>query len=340
MATKEPHLVSKAVLKSFCDTDGLLVACSLRSRSASRGCRKIGRDGVGYVDDLHPGDPDAFEAFWRRIEDDLPAALEAAMSHTITSQPELQDLLRDCLAMHLARSWTLKALHAWLETTHLEQLRSVLLLPIPEVRTFLDLWYGARHNGMTLSAREIMADEFVERIRQLSSASPFVPGRFVERFLMAKAAIDARPIVVGTPGRGRFLIGDAPAQPYRRGHRGVGFRPPGGPSWSTAETFIMPIGPGHLLYLGALTGYQELDGDLVDYVNGVEVLTAQRHVMWHPESDFVVTLRAIREDPTAIRRIPAPPLPRTGTRGPARRRRRPPTGPSGTRASPDATTRR
>jgi hypothetical protein len=66
---------------------------------------------IGYVPDYVIYEPDAVEAVWRVVEDQLPAAFAAVDDGTIFSNARLVAVLTDALALHSARSKAYKNVH-------------------------------------------------------------------------------------------------------------------------------------------------------------------------------------------------------------------------------------
>jgi hypothetical protein len=105
-ATKKHHLVSRVILRQFCGPRTLLQAFDIRSGKV----KPLGPGGVCWIPNLRPADPNAFEVQWRHVEDQMPQAFAALERGDSLDEP-LCDLLRRCLAVHLARSLTAWYLH-------------------------------------------------------------------------------------------------------------------------------------------------------------------------------------------------------------------------------------
>src|SRR5664280_245607 len=101
------HLVSRVILRRFCDPRNLMTRCSVDYMSL----KTVGPDGMARSSRLHPVDPGLFESRWKAVEDSMPHVLEAIDRGTILADAALLDVLRECLAIHLARSNVLLRVH-------------------------------------------------------------------------------------------------------------------------------------------------------------------------------------------------------------------------------------
>ena len=100
--TRKHHLVSRCILRQFCGPRTLLQAFDIPSGKA----KLVGPGGVCWISNCDPLILDAFEAQWKHVEDHMPQALAALERRDRLDEP-LCDLLRRCLAIHLARSFTI-----------------------------------------------------------------------------------------------------------------------------------------------------------------------------------------------------------------------------------------
>ena len=276
--TKRFHLVSKVVLRQFCDDRHLLIPFSLTWRKAQK---PIGPDGVCWEERIHPDDAQAFEDVWKAGEDRLPEALAAIESRTILADGPLMDILRECLAVHLARS---------------NVLIRVDDLAVQNSRPRIEQWaaddprliarHRQEHEGLypTVDEARRYAARLMDRELSRIDATSDLANRFLRLYQVAKARVNKHPIEIGVAQEGEFLIGDAPAQSYKTDHPGVG--PLGGVPWGEANGFTMPLGRRYMLGLGRAPAYVDLDRSDVEVFNRDQVVAAHRQVVWHPDADF------------------------------------------------------
>jgi len=270
------HLVSQVVLRRFCDQTGNLTAYRVDSGRSKR----VGPAGVGYVDDLDPVNPFAFEQRWKAVEDRLPEALVAVEEGSIFDSTSLVDLLRDCLAMHWARSHNLVAMYeSVLPRILWDQEEQMLCDPM------VDHIFRSQHQGLWPAGpegRALGARRVRERVVEMFHASGFLPQRMLANFDEARARVAGVPLQIVLAGPGEFLIGDSPAQSLNKDRAGVG--PLGGVPWGDATTVTMPLGRRHAIALGRQSEYVCLDQRQVDIVNRFQLSAARCQVAWHPDA--------------------------------------------------------
>lgn len=71
--TKEPHLVSRVILRGWTGDDGQLVRYDIRAAKA----RLLGPDGMGFARNLSLEQAPAFESIWAGFENAWPKARAA-----------------------------------------------------------------------------------------------------------------------------------------------------------------------------------------------------------------------------------------------------------------------
>jgi hypothetical protein len=210
-----------------------------------------------------------------------PEALAAIESRTILADGPLMDILRECLVVHLARS---------------NVLIRVDDLAVQKSRPRIERWalddprlidnYRQAHIGLypTVDEARRYAARLMDRELSRIEATSDLANRFLRLYQVAKARVNKHPIEIGIAQEGEFLIGDAPAQSYKRDHPGVG--PLGGVPWGEANLFTMPLGRRYMIGLGRAPAYVDLDRSTVDVLNRHQVVAAHRQVVWHPDADF------------------------------------------------------
>ena len=237
---------------------------------------------MGFTTMVHPVDPAGFEAVWRQIEDRLPAAFDKVEAGTAVTDPVTVDLLRNCLAVHMARTKDLIALHEGIWRVWADRNIDALAQDRRTAESFRRNRRGLvpvgpealRQEGQAIVGRSVAAIE----------ASSFRADRMLELYREARKRLARVGLEIGVADSGEFLISDAPAQTLRAGSPGVGFLR--GVAWGNATTIIMPIGRRHLLAVGAQNAYLHLDRTAVDYLNRCQVQAAHEFVAWHPDADL------------------------------------------------------
>ena len=249
--------------------------------------RDVGVMGFGRAPSLYPADPTGFEAIWKRVEDGLPAAFAAVDDGSIFSKSDLVELLKDCLAVHLARGTTVSRVHA----QAMKDLREWLVRTFA-ARPWIDDSFFRRHgfypagsDGRRMEAERMLEDGFAK----LGTTS-FTPDRMVALYNQVLPLVSAAELEIGVARQGEFLVSDTPAVSQRAGHAGVG--PLGGVPWDRASTITMPIGRTHTLALGRHAGFIDLDQSMVDQLNDSQIKGAANVVAWHPDADLEAFVRA------------------------------------------------
>jgi hypothetical protein len=286
-STKRVHLVSQVVLRRFCDDTNNLSACSLKYGRTFR----TGPKGVCYSTDIDQADPVGSEQLWKTVEDRLPEALDAVEAGTVLKDPGLSNVLRECLALHWARSRTLISMYEQALPRILDRQEREMWADPDLVSVFRDQHHGlwpAGPAGLMEAARGVR-----ERVEKNFKESGFVGSRFLANFYEAKSRADGVSLQIGVSRGTGFLIGDAPAQSLKTGHRGVG--PLGGVPWGEANTVFMPLGPHHVMSLNRTDEYVDMNEDNVRIVNRIQIVAAHQHVVWHPDADFADLVDEVRD---------------------------------------------
>lgn len=220
----------------------------------------------------------------------MPRVLAALERHEPLDEP-LCDMLRRCLAVHLARSLTIWQLHQRALSRYREVIDKTVLRR-PENALHLDCHFFARH-GIWPAGPELRELAVCEELEQLPDLlATMVPERFAENYDRAMQIIGPDAIGVCMARDGEFLIGDAPAQSLSSEKPGIG--PLNGVSWTEATTMVMPITRRLAISTEPEAGYIDLDAHGVDVVNSIQIASAFRHVMWHPDADFLELVLKVR----------------------------------------------
>lgn len=287
--TRKYHLVSKVILRQFCDSRHELISLNLRCGTT----RRTGPGGVCWVSAIRPQDPVTFEGLWKRVEDHLPKVLEAISARRVLDD-RLAGLVRDCLAIHLARSKTLLTLHELALPRYEDEVeRSVLRNPANEPaleRRFFHqhgLW-PAGSDGLAMAIAE-------ERKKVRPTLEAMMPDSFKDNYEKARGLMGNEPVEVCVAREGEFLIGDAPAQSLKSGHPGVG--PFGGVPWTEATAFVLPLNRRNAVSLAQEAHYVDIDAEGVELLNRIQVVSAHDHIMWHPSADFREFVNDVRKGP-------------------------------------------
>jgi hypothetical protein len=192
----------------------------------------------------------------------------------------LLDVVRDCLAVHFARSNTVARIVTIATEGVLNRLEQRLvegqLLESP--------------SGLAAAGPEgqaLIAKQYTEQARtELFDPVSTIPERMMENFTIARERIASQPIEIVVAAEGEFLIGDTPAHTLSSDNRIDVL-------WDQANTVTMPLDRHYAFALGPKNRYIEFDKNMVNFINRVQVQTAQKFVMWHPNAQMVNFVREV-----------------------------------------------
>ncbi len=282
------HLVSQVIIRRF-SISGQVVRYEFGSGRPQR--RKPTT--CMYSQQFISAAPRAAEKLWQTVEAKLPAALEAVEAGTIMKNPLHVSTVKECIALHLARSKAMQWTRGEAVERAANQLKAELLT---SQKPWLIQTFVRRHGFFPAGSQglELAADEFIREARpKVDTPASFwssVQGYFNQfRTFLAPLELE---ISVPEPGAGEFLLGDAPALTLRIGSEMGG--PRGGVPLDQANTVIMPLGPTHMASLGREAARHRLNARQVELTNRVQVLNAFSEVCWRPGSGLEDFLRKAR----------------------------------------------
>jgi len=278
---RQIHVVSQVLLRRFVDpATGMLTGYHLASQ---RDYYPKSPKSVGWVEGFIRHQPRTHEDYWKaEVEDHLHDAFRAVDDRSIFSKPRQIRVLKDCIALHWARSKSYQEVHQMvmaLVATRQKQYwaehrRDLLTAAFYHKRGF----YPAGREAL-----ELINDELHQLPESIVDGSEFA-GRIRGNFHDARQRFDREHLEIAEPPAGcQFLIGDAPVLSfYRQGITGPlpWYRAP----LNEASTIVLPIGPQHLAGLGRAERWVSLDVRMVDEMNRCQVLAAKGWVMYQPSS--------------------------------------------------------
>jgi hypothetical protein len=287
------HLVSQVILRRFADAGQVL---RINLETGKTELRNPAR--VMYQTRFISADAKGAEDLWGSVETALRPALDALDSDTLFENRKHISAVKDCMALHFARShimiWTRRAAMKRAAA----KLREVL---INEQRDWLARRFFVKHGHFPVGGKalEAAANEFIEEAApQVDNAESFSAS--VKRvFAEVKQRFGSSGLEIGRPEHdaGEFLIGDAPALTLKGGSMVGG--PHGGVTLDDANTVMMPLGPKHVASLGQRDmALPQFSSKHVAMVNEAQVLSAFKEVCLRPNSGlepFVKHLRTKRQ---------------------------------------------
>jgi hypothetical protein len=297
-AVHEIHVVSQVLLRRFINpATQMLTGYHLASqRDYSKSPRS-----VGWVDGFIKYQPQVHEDYWKaEVEDHLHDAFQAVDDRSIFSKPRQIQVLKDCIALHWARSKSYQEIHdkvlEFVTARHKEEWsrhRRDLLT------TAFYYKYGLHAAGPEALAH--INDELREPLDPVVNGSWFVT-RLRANFEAARQRFQREHLEIGEPPAvQQLLIGDAPVLSfYRHGTTGPlpSFRAP----LNEAGMVLLPIGPRHIVGLGPAEKWIALDTNAVEEMNKFQVLATKDWVMYHPSSGLTTFIERVITSPLASMR--------------------------------------
>lgn len=286
---RKQHVVSRVLLKRFASRATPTGGLELLEFNVRYGTERLRPPAaVGYVMDYLTAAASQAEQYWGEVENRLPAALAVVDDETVFEHTEHVETLKDCLALHLARSRTFRAIYDRLVQPRLAQIWERLMSDPAAVAEF-----RARHNGLWPAGPEALASVVTPAVEQaeMTLSAQFFRDQVMEHYEKARQLVAGTALQIARPEDGEFLIGDSPAQSLAAGSTGIG--PLGGIPWDGGTTIILPLGPGHLLGRSKEYRWVSLDAAGVRKLNSAQVGSAQDRVMYRPGSGLGASVREI-----------------------------------------------
>jgi uncharacterized protein DUF4238 len=281
------HVVSRVILKRFCDDTRLLPPVSVTDPNARS--LPIGPRGAGWVKDFVPRASASAERLWAQTEDRLPRVLRLCDHDRVHSDPAAVDVLRNTLALHYVRSPTSLVIH---ERTY-HQARAEVQRQLPQHPGFEEE-FRRRFSGLLPTGPEA-AGLLLDRVAQGWDGdyqSGLLFRHTVERiFGKSREVLSSLPIEVVHPASGEFLIGDAPVIVLdRQGRNG----PTEGVALGDADQILMPLGPQTMIACGPADATAVVSEDWVKVFNSWQIRAAREQVFMRPGSGLHALVREVR----------------------------------------------
>lgn len=245
--------------------------------------------GCAWVENFVSFDSASAEALWSGVEGAARAALDAVDAGAPFADPRHVDALRDLVTLHFVRSNRYREVHESAFASSRLSVRRGLIRKYPEQLRRQAL----QETGLYLP-NDAALEGFAER---LISRSPYVEAeatgelfrQSVENaFRQVQGLAADRRVEVVSPASGQFLIGDTPAASMRWKDNTVWHSM----AFGDADTVVLPVDPHHALALGPENVMGTIPRARVDQVNTVQILTARRHVYFHPKSGLESFVRS------------------------------------------------
>ncbi|MGW5744991.1 DUF4238 domain-containing protein [Amycolatopsis sp. NPDC003861] len=282
---RNQHIVSRAVLKNFSSKDSnggdALIPYNVRAR---RELRALGIGGCGKIPNFIRYASRSLEELWKSsVEDHLHRVSAAIRDRSILDKPDLITVVKDCIALHLARSPRYLEVHAASIKKVERKLKPDVVARFrePLSRLFLkkygiypvgDEALGSVVDDLFADWRSANSDGLLER-QDIEEAFERIRGTF------APLQIN----VMFSPPGSEFLISDAPAFTYLFDATGKKFSKIRG-AIGDSNGAGMPIARDCFVSISPDLGMGEAPAVFVDYLNTVQMEIAYEHVYYRQGS--------------------------------------------------------
>lgn len=282
---KNQHVVSRAVLKnfSFKDANGgdALIPYNVRTK---RELRALGIGGCGKIQHFIRYASQSLEDIWKSsVEDHLHQVSASIQDGSILNKSELVTVVKDCIALHLARSPRYLEVHA---TSIDEAARKLRPDVIAKFKAPLSRLFFAKHGFYPAGDEALgsVVDEFIANWRRVNSDGLLERQDIQEVFERIRGTFDPLQInVMFAPSGSEFLISDAPAFTYLFDATGRKFAKIRG-AVGDSNGVGMPIARNCFVTTAPDLGMGEASAEFVDYLNTVQMEIAYEHVYYRQGS--------------------------------------------------------
>ncbi|MEU9646496.1 DUF4238 domain-containing protein [Streptomyces sp. NPDC048188] len=286
------HLVSQVLLRQFTMPGSRSAGWQLLPIDVcnpDRPTKLKGTRACGWAADFVAVDTASVEALWGSVESRAPAAIAAVHASEPFADPLHVEALRDLVVLHYVRSHRYRGVHTSAFETTSVRLRGELTSRFSDQLRREAL----RQTGLHLTGPGSL-DAFAERlIKESEVAQAFESGELFRAsientFNQVRAMAATWHVEVLVPENGQFLIGDNPAVTVRTDTTPYSYNM----AFGDAHSIVLPIGPRHLLALGAGNMMASVSRAVVDEINAVQVFAADRFVYMHPRSGLETFAKA------------------------------------------------
>ncbi len=282
--TSRQHLVSKVLLEEFTAPEpkgGSQQLLPFDLHHPGRVHKRMHPSRCGWIENFVAVDSASVEALWSNTERRVKAAIAAVRAGAPFADPLHVGVLRDLIVLHYVRSLHYRDVHA----DSVERARAHLVAKVVSQYSEQLRLEALRETGLYLSGPASLgafAERLIDRstiMRDRESGKLFRTS-IEDTFHKMRDLASKRRLEVITPETGQFLIGDNPALTLCVKESRTIY----GMAFGDAQTLILPIGPRHLLSLGAEDVALTVPQTFVDRLNALQIHAAHRFVYLHPES--------------------------------------------------------
>lgn len=280
------HVISRALLRRFCEvvrpkSGRELIEWVLPYRKNSL----KSPTGAGFMKDFVKIDSAMTEELWATVENRLPEATDAAGTGRPPQDPVLHQVLRDAVTLHLVRNpRTLAAHDRTFNEVFARNVDRYAATPLADEA--FRRRYGILPGGD--EGRKQSAELLLRELRSNYESGALFRFRVEAHFERFKELLRQQPlniVAVPPPGNAELLIGDGPVLAVAFDGTQITPAP-----LIAATHVVLPLTPFLLVVLGSEALASLPPDHLVEQINHLEVLGAERCVYHRPGVDFSASI--------------------------------------------------
>lgn len=245
------HLVSRVLLRQFCDSSGRLFKCNLLTKK----CKPVYPEMVCY----EQADTSVFKSLdekWQTTELDIPKAIEAVRDKSLVNSKESQLLLKRLIAIHYVRS-----------------------------RAAVSLFSEKFNQGINEFIAEHPDENEASLRARWASKTPKVFRNFCEKTYREVASwMRDKHLEIITLSEPSFFLGDNPVINMNR--NGVGVY--SGVGLKNCECLYMPVSPTQCVSITSRQNavYQSVNSRQLSFLNTMTIKNSLHQFFKYPEDIF------------------------------------------------------
>lgn len=273
------HVVSQALLRRWIDDEPRLLEVYDRESGSIALART---DEVCAIENFVHDDSARAERAWGDHERRLGDFYRALTEERLFDDPRAPQTARTMLALHAARSHTMRVVSLRAQALAREKVAHDLVAKYPdeliaEIRKrallFVPITYAVlldqarravdRNSGPLALGGAVFRDRLFAHFRR------------ARQLMKAQAGLE---IFMPANPESEFVIGDDPVL-IPSGQRDGRFGPTHGVGWMEAQTFVMPFSPRHVIAVGPANVWRQVDDDVVRWINLHQLRQSRRHLV-------------------------------------------------------------
>ncbi len=234
----------------------------------------------GAMEDLITEDAESSERLWNTVERKLSHPFTLLDQGVILEPGNTRhlDALKECLALHFARSPVLVDIMKKSQPHFVSQAAEGVLKHYTPGQALKAMtgFYVPNSAAYDVFRQKVDAEFTAELHKTLLAKT------FEKNFQIALSKVEAMGLEVCVSTGSELIVGDCPVVTWDKGTDGVGVQ--NGVSWGKASAIFMPLGPRHIVALSKSSSYRKLTEAEVAKLNKLQVQQARKQIYSRPGS--------------------------------------------------------